>query len=376
MRRRRGVCLAAFFAAAGCRDGGTARVLGASAGSAGAASAGASGTASGGTRGAPDLGPIPDCDPGTGPCPCGTIGCPCATGGACDQGTCDPFSRTCILVEDGMVFVPGGPFFMGCLEGQDADDYTGPCPQDALPFREVTLDPFWIDRTEVTKAQYRACIDAGACSKPLFWDQEWCRLNPTRDDVTFVPAAPDMPAASINWTQAAEFCAWAGKRLPTEAEWEKAARGTDARKYPWGNTEPTCELANHILYDPASKEVRPCPWDYTDTIEPPGAFRSCTIIPVGYLPKGTSPDGALDMAGNVKEWVSDGYQWGVGYEDLPAENPTGVPSDEYRVFRGGSFMYKSVSVSAYGLSTSFRNFAGIADEILDRDQGFRCARDG
>ena len=326
MRRGRGVWLAAFLAAAGCCDGGTARVLGASAGSAGSASAGASGTASGGTRGAPDLGPVPDCDPGAGPCPCGTIGCPCATGGACDQGACDPFSRTCILVEDGMVFVPGGPFFMGCREGQDADDDTGPCPEEALPFREVTLDPFWIDRTEVTKAQYRECIDAGACSKPLFWDQEWCRLNPTRDDVTFVPAAPDMPAASINWTQAAEFCAWAGKRLPTEAEWEKAARGTDARKYPWGNTEPTCELANHVPWDfHAERPAPPCPWFDAPDSQTSSDLRSCSLLPVGYLPKGASPYGAVDMAGNVREWVLDVFEFDRGYEDLPTQNPVWAP---------------------------------------------------
>src|SRR5690606_21548156 len=134
--------------------------------------------------------------------------------------------KTCIQIEQDMVYVPAGPFWMGCREGVDTDEITGPCPEDELPYREVTLDGFWIDRTEVRKGDYRLCMDAGVCSEPNACGQEHWEGSP--QDGHRLAGPDDFPVASLSWIQAKTYCEWAGKRLPTEAEWEKTARGTDA----------------------------------------------------------------------------------------------------------------------------------------------------
>ena len=311
------------------------------------------------TDGGTDAGVCPKDDTA---CPCGTVGCPCDEGDACDQGVCNPNTKTCVLEKDGMMLVPQGTFWMGCKEGQDTDELTGPCPVEELPFREVTLDAFWIDKMEVTKGEYRKCMDAGVCTKPYLWDQEWI-INLGGDESEIKPGREDMPAASANWTQAKTFCEWKGKRLPTEAEWEKAARGIDGRKYPWGNDEPTCDRANFRPWDvEGMKPGEPCSWN--------AEFGSLT--PVGYFPKGASVYGALDMAGNITEWVNDGFQFDVGYGNLPAENPRGVESPDLRVHRGGSWQAPNLGAGGYTLRTSSRYTGGVADdETLNR--GPRCA---
>jgi formylglycine-generating enzyme required for sulfatase activity len=219
-----------------------------------------------------------------------------------------------------MVVVPAGAFFMGCDPARDAT-----CRFDELPGRMVELSGFAIDRQEVTQADWAACMAATICAAP---------------DAHFSPlTTPDAPVRDVVWAEADAYCAWRGKRLPSEAQWEKAARGDDARTYPWGETPPTCVLA---LFDACAGEPE-----------------------VGTHPAGRSSSGAEDMAGGVWEWVADRY--GSGYDGLPAEEPLGPSEGANRVIRGGS--YRS---SAWTMRASTRAAAdpGVAYD----DVGFRCAR--
>ncbi len=196
------------------------------------------------------------------------------------------------MTKDEMVmhYVPAGPFYMGSLEGVGESI--------ERPQHVVTLDAFWIDETEVTRMHYGTCVAAGVCD-----------ALPTDDDA--LSGKPVM----VTWSAAQAYCRWVGGRLPTEAEWEKAARGTDARIYPWGNERPDCSRANH-----ASLEG-PC---------------SDGPVDAGAHPAGASPYGVLDMAGNVAEWVSDWYDPSY-YAVSPGQNPQGPDSGQYRVARGGSW---------------------------------------
>jgi len=191
-----------------------------------------------------------------------------------------------------MVYVPAGEFLTGSGDA-DSQAFNNEKLQHT-----VYLDGYWIDRTEVTNAQYRKCVEAGACQEPGCWGVE------TLD-------APDQPVVCVSWDDALAYAAWAGGRLPTEAEWEKAARGTDGRIYPWGNSAPNCGKAN-----------------YSDCTRRPTVVGSCPI--------GASPYGALDMAGNVWEWVADRYG-AEYYARSPARNPQGPDAGDQRVLRGGAF---------------------------------------
>jgi formylglycine-generating enzyme required for sulfatase activity len=216
-----------------------------------------------------------------------------------------------------MVEIPAGDFLMGS-DAPDADP-------DEQPLSRVFVARFHIDRHEATSGRYRRCVDRGVCSPPL---------GPAWRD----PARADHPVVIVSWSQAATYCRWAGKRLPTEAEWEKAARGTDGRRYPWGD-------------DFEAGRAR--------------AAGSAGTTAVGGHPAGASPYGVMDMAGNVWEWTASLYRpypyvAGDGREDAAARGA--------RVNRGGSWYYGA----AY-LRTSYR---ANADQQYRRvaDLGFRCAR--
>jgi formylglycine-generating enzyme required for sulfatase activity len=237
-------------------------------------------------------------------------------GGATGEGEDPACSETAEPGE--MVAVPAGEFKMGC------DDRN--CGGDEQPQHVVNLSAFEIDRTEVTQAQYTACMADGACGAPSC---EW------RCD------QPDLPAGCVTWAQAKAFCGWAGKRLPTEAEWEKAARGADGGVYPWGDDAPSCSVAN---------------------------MAGCAdgLQPVGSAPGGASPYGALDMAGNVVELVADWYDAGY-YLTSPATDPTGPETGTRYSGRGGGFKSDSDFLRA-----SKRDWYDPTDTAISL--GFRCAR--
>ena len=253
-----------------------------------------------------------------------------------------------------MVRIPAGYFIQGLTDAQIDAAYQD-CIESELPqyvkalcwrrtserYRpDVYLDEFYIDEYEVTNAQYGKCVDAGYCTSPS------PRSSNTRhiayfDDLTYA----DYPVIYVTWYDANTYCQWAGKRLPTEAEWEKAARGEDGRLWPWGNSF-SLERAN---VRPGGMEP-----DTSDTIW------------VGSYPGGASPWGAMDMVGNVMEWVADWYDKEY-YDVAPTRNPEGPPSGEKKVIRGGSW-----NSNAYSARPSARAGASPSERYFDI--GFRCAR--
>ena len=262
----------------------------------------------------------------------------CSAHGSCDDSsgvpecTCaPPYAGPHCEVEIDFVSITGGPFSMGTDEGEAVE----------APPHDVTLGDFEIARTETTVGQYRACVDAGACTAPTITDER-CNWDSGRGH--------DHPQNCLLWREAHAFCAFVGGRLPSEAEWEFAAqsRGRDIL-YPWGDTPPTCSLVVMDL-----DGVPGCGTEYTMT--------GCSIS------AGNTDQGLCDMAGNVWEWVEDDWHW--DYVGAPTDGSAwvGEPRSPSLVFRGGSF-----AADAYRMRTTCRNgtdpFAAGLISI-----GFRCTR--
>ncbi len=255
-----------------------------------------------------------------------------------------PSERTSPI--DGMpqVYVPAGVLRMGGLDVYSID-------RDESPAHTVSLDAFWIDQLEVTNAMYMLCVQAGACTSPVDWasDRRFSYFNNEE--------FKDYPVVHVTWGQASAYCAWAERRLPTEAEWERAARGDDFRNYPWGDEPPNEIYANFDrLINDTSR--------------------------VGSYAVGASPFGALDMAGNVWEWVADLYSGGY-YNISPEHNPSGPETNgtNLRVIRGGSFQdeWINLRVSRRGMAHGPNPNASFdAPERIGEHSskiGFRCAAD-
>jgi|GEM_PF-867020 len=256
---------------------------------------------------------------------CSACGDVCQVDQRCNEGICGviPSERQ----------IPAGSFWMGCNTA--VDDY---CEFDESPYHEVTLSGYYIDTMEVTVSAYGDCVTAGGCTAPT--TGSFCNWG--------VAGKDNHPVNCVDWTQATAYCTWAGKRLPTEAEWEKAARGTDGRKYPWGNETATCHYA--VMFD-------------GDHVCGGGEATSA----VCEMPAGDSPYGLCDMSGNVWEWVSDWYDSGY-YADSPSSNPTGPDSSWGRVVRGGAY---DAAPSIIRVSKRLDSVPSYAGDNL----GFRCARD-
>lgn len=235
---------------------------------------------------------------------------------------------------EGMAEVPAGPFIMGCDPGGEG------CADDSGPARRVTLAAFHIDVTEVTVGAYRRCVDAGACSAPK--RGPFCSFTDEPERVE------EHPINCVHWSQAAAYCHWAGKRLPTEAEWEKAARSEDGRLYPWGSEPATCARA--VI---AGEEG-------------PGCGRGSSW-PVGTMKGDMSPYGVHDLAGNVSEWVLDGYAPDT-YAHAAATDPRGPKGAPLRVVRGGQWW----RTPPHACRTTSRQDRSPDDALAFR--GFRCAR--
>lgn len=231
---------------------------------------------------------------------------------------------------EGMIEIPAGQFRMGSEAGLAGE----------TPVHTVELSTFWIDSTEVTTAQYATCVSENGCSRPT--QRPGCNFG--------LDERADHPINCVDYTQAASFCGWAGKRLPTEAEWEMAARGpNDERRFPWGDEDPNLFLISF----PEARLLN---------------FANFTgsTAPIGQHPDGISPYGVHNMAGNVMEWVADWYDPNY-YASSPAMDPTGPETGEQRVARGGHFLASREVVT---VSVRNRTQPDTQDPIL----GFRCAR--
>ncbi len=235
--------------------------------------------------------------------------------------------------------VPASRFAIGCA----ASD--GECEDDERASREVLLYDFTLDRTEVTWEHYADCVEAGGCTRI---NLDACYVYDPEEGFTLGGGldrdlvSGDRPVVCATWLQADRYCAWRGQRLPSEAEWEKAARGTDGRRYPWGDQAPTCELANFHECGPATH-------------------------PVGSHPAGASPYGMLDMAGNVWEWTQDWYDEDA-YRKIPRRRPPkGPEKGRVKVVRGGSFYEYPQD-----LRSSYRY--GLTPSLGYSTVGLRCAR--
>jgi formylglycine-generating enzyme required for sulfatase activity len=229
-----------------------------------------------------------------------------------------------------MVWVSDGAFTMGSPDG----------PAKTQPPHEVYLYAFYIDQFEVTTARYAKFLEATGKDQPGRVPMLWEQVNLANDG--------DRPVIGVNWTAADAYCHWAGKRLPTEAEWEKAARGTDHRTYPWGNQEPAFELANYNK--PVFHNI------YSEGLRPVDSYEA-----------GKSPYGIYNMAGNVSEWVADWYDEGY-YAKGPKSNPQGPGRGLQKVFRGGSFADSGLGMQSVSRESSFPSEKG-------RFVGVRCAQD-
>ncbi|RPH79813.1 MAG: formylglycine-generating enzyme family protein [Nitrospiraceae bacterium] len=230
------------------------------------------------------------------------------------------------ITETPMVEIPAGEFAMG-LDGMQA-------LEDERPKHRVWLPTFFIDLHEVTTAQYASFLAATSRAAP--W--QWNTVDLTQHS--------DRPVIGVDWSDADAYCRWKGKRLPTEAEWEKSARGTDERVYPWGNRVPHKDLANFAL----------------------GARFSYSqvLMPVQSYERGKSPYGLYHMAGNVWEWVQDWYAANY-YEVSPEHNPQGPELGQFKVLRGGSWSDLPKYLLTYG---RFK----LPPETRNSYIGFRCAK--
>ena len=271
------------------------------------------------------------------------IGCVPAPQIAVPTASKPDIGSTMLSDKDGMtlVYVPAGEFTMG----NKAEKGVAICKSSGLscslgwfmyqePPHKVYLDAFWVDQTEVTNAMYAACVKTGKCNVPD------SNKSYTRENYYGNSEFDNYPVIFVTWEDAKAYCAWSGRRLPTEAEWEKAARGTDERMYPWGNDPPNNDLVNyrHIRLD---------------------------TIAVGSIPKGVSPYGTLDTSGNVWEWVNDWYEE-TYYSVSPASNPLGPDSGTEHVLRGGAF-----GSGVYNTNATFRLISKPAETYAWF--GFRCA---
>ena len=251
------------------------------------------------------------------------------TGGTTHNQTPAPTPHVELIGKDGapMVLVPAGEFTMGSDKGDE----------DEAPTHRVSLHGFYIDKFEVTNGRFAKYVEAIQSEPPWgFADKDTPVTHAER------------PVRWVNWMDAMGYCLWVGKRLPSEAEWEKAARGTDERMYPWGNDPPTPVHAVYGLKEGGAE----------------------TVSVIGNHHMGQSPYGVQDLAGNLYEWVMDWYDadYYSNFINSPAINPRGPSEGTAKVQRGGSYIN-----TPYRLRTSFRTKGDPTEQ--DPNVGFRCAQD-
>jgi formylglycine-generating enzyme len=265
-------------------------------------------------------------------------------------------TRLVELLESSLVSIPAGEFVMGSDSGR----------QDESPPRWVYLDTFEIDRYEVTNAQYYQYLLESDAKPPLHWIEG-----------SYPPGQADYPMVGISWQAANDYCAWAGKRLPSEAEWEKACRGTDGRLYPWGDQWDArrANVGKHSALDSSEFQVG------TDSVweimrytlrSTPTTDGGLGLRPVGSYPAGASPYGVMDLVGNASEWALDWYNWS-DYSELSDHNPIGAGPPWNHNLRGSSW-FNALAGDKTIQNISRCSARNSSHSSSDMRVGFRCAR--
>lgn len=241
---------------------------------------------------------------------------------------------------EGMVLIPATEYMMGC-DPEHNNGYN--CAIDELPQHTVSLSAFAIDVFEVTNVQYAECVAADGCLPPN------ATASQSRHNYFENPEYANFPVINVKWEQAQAYCSWAGKRLPTEAEWELAARGSTPKAYAWGDDTPDCTKAN-IYHD--------------------GTMTACVgdTVAVGSYPDGASEYGVMDMTGNVWEWVADSYIEDF-YSLSPIDNPLAEDANQVKSVRGGGWASNWLASRLASRAYDLTFYSGL-------DLGFRCVMDG
>lgn len=261
------------------------------------------------------------------------------------------------LLDGSVIYIGSGDFLMGSNDGRP----------DEYPQRSVYLDAFEIGRYEVTNAQYWRFIKATERMPPPYWSEG-----------EYPPGQADYPVVGVSWEDADAYCKWVGKRLPTEAEWEKACRGADGRIYPWGNTWDS-GLANVYLsgstlpltdLNGSQPATRDSVWK--SLLATPSSPGELGLRPVGSYPRGASSYGVMDLVGNTSEWVSDWYNWS-DYSEMPTRNPYGSAPPWNHSLRGSSW-YQPASNPDWVQNLSRCSARNSSHVPTDPRLGFRCAR--
>lgn len=242
-----------------------------------------------------------------------------------------------------MIVIPAGEFIIG-NNGRPTEEGSG--DPDEMPEHKVYLDAYLIDKYEVTNAQYKAFVDATNHRPPKLWQPARAGSG-SGEGITYPPEKADHPVVYVDWYDANEYCHWVGKRLPTEEEWEKAARGTDGRIFPWGNAFDVKKANTPQYWLSQNKEG--------------------STLPVGSFENGKSPYGVYDMAGNVYEWTANWYKPYPRNAEFNAHY-----GEKNKIVRGGSW-YDCLSYGC-GLSAPSYNRSRFAPEIRNKGFGFRCAK--
>ncbi len=265
-------------------------------------------------------------------------------------------SQLAEFLDGSVVQIPSGEFTMGSHTGRE----------DESPPHLVYLDGFEIDRYEVTNIQYQRFLRATGHSAPLYWVGS---DYPSEQD--------DYPVAGVGWDNADAYCRWVGKRLPTEAEWEKACRGTDGRDYPWGNAwdprRANVDISVQTVRSTGHGEYENSVWDSAwQLLRGPPFLGQRGLRPVGSYANGASPNGVMDLVGNVSEWVADWYNWG-DYSSMPSRNPF-ISGPPWNHCLRGSAWQDPAGTAAWVVEMSRCSARSSSHADVDPRVGFRCAR--